>query len=145
MAKGIKFDFLSFFTREAKNLVKQYQHLMDRGVGVSLDNAPENKPSTIKKKGFSKWMVDTGELKNRGFKYLAKKDEFSVFGNSTPHSKGGTTYNKLFEIHNTAKGRYSGVFGKLPVGSKFVDRFEKEAIGQIKKHVLKVTPKVVKI
>ncbi len=151
MAKlKIKLDFKKFFIKESKNLIKYYKLFMKKKQGLNYDDAPSNKPSTVKKKGKDHWLVDTGETMQKGFKYRAKRLGMLVFASGQKHS-GRSTYIKrkdgkpagkkinksknpprlrqIFEWHN--KKNYSGVFGELPKGSAMHARFDKEANKQV--------------
>ena len=133
----IKLDFRVFFAKEArKNIIPDYKRLMTKGRGVLQDNAPTKKFPNGKK-----WMVKTGELRDKGFSFFASKDRLLVFPTKGIHSgKEGHSYRELFLRHNQGfssynRQRYSGIFGQLPVNSKFHERFKEEAIRQINKKV----------
>jgi len=124
---------------------------MNKKMGVRLDKAPDNKPSTVKRKAKNHWLVHTGETMKRGFKFKARKRDLLVYANPQKHSgktyymtKGGKkaykqkkppTYKQLF-IWNNAVG-YSGVFQKLPVGSKFPKRMIAEVGRQLHGNITK--------
>ncbi len=127
-----------FFTKEAKkNIIGKpntvfptYKSLLNRKKGIRLDKAPKNKESTIKQKGKDHWLVDTGKTMRNGFKFTAKKRSLRIFANPSRHSLGKkATYKNIFDWHNAE--RYSGVFQKLPVGSKFPERMVTEVGKQI--------------
>jgi hypothetical protein len=141
MAKvRIRLDFSKFFKREAtRNIIPSYKRLMTKGRGVENDDAP------TKDKGRKSWMVDTGELRDHGFVYRATRDRLLIFGSGKKHSskyRNPPTYKQLFQWHN--KGRsaksgetYSGIFGQLPLKSRFPDRFRDEALKQLKPQIIK--------
>ena len=133
----------TFFTKEGKNLIRQYQRLITIGRGVKNDDAPHNKPSTVKKKGKDAWLQNTGETKKSGFKMRATDNRLLVFASGDRHSGGRATYREIFEWHN-AKG-YSGVFGQLPVDSKMPERFSREVHRQLNEHIKKTLPKKIKV
>ncbi len=148
-----KLNFKKFFKHEAdRNIIgtpstpfPTYKSLMKRKQGVKLDKAPNNKISTIMKKGKDHWMVDTGNLMKKGFKRKATSHRLLIYASGSKHSgqftySGGTkkgrakkppTYRTLFRWHNM--DGYSGVFNKLPVGSQFYKRMEKDYYKQLEK------------
>ena len=135
---SIKLDFRVFFAREArKNIIPSYKRLITVGRGVEQDNAP-----TKKKPNRRKWMNATGELRGKGFSFFASKDRLLIFPTKGKHAGGEKppSYRELFTWHNQGYSshdgqRYSGIFGKLPVGSQFPKRFKEEAMRQINKKV----------
>ncbi len=137
MAK-VKLNLASFFKTEAKkNIIPSYKRLISKGQGVDIDYAPRHKnPSNNKP-----WLIDTGETNRKGYNYRAGRDKLIIFASGAKHSprvyKNGTmskkqvTYRQIFSWHNTAGGRYSGIFGKLPKGSQFPERFKAEVKTQL--------------
>jgi len=140
---NFKLKLKPFFSKEGKNTIRQYQRLITIGRGVRNDDAPHNKPSTVKKKGKDAWLQNTGETKRSGFKMRATDNRLIVFASGDKHSSGRATYRQIFEWHNQ-KG-YSGVFGQLPVDSKMPERFGKEVQRQFDKHLKKTLPKKIRI
>jgi len=163
--RKIKLDLTKFFKREAvRNIIGKpnspfptYKSLMQTKRGVSLDKAPVNILTTRKRKGKSHWMVHTGELMKKGFLYNASKMSLTIYANPSNHSgntyymtrrgkkpykqKNPPTYEQLFGWHN--KKGYSGVFEKLPVGSKFPERLVKEVGKQLYPQIRKGIPDVI--
>ena len=134
---SIKLDFRVFFAREArKNIIPDYKRLMTKGRGVLQDDAPTKMFPNGKK-----WMVDTGELRDKGFTFFASKDRLLVFPTKGIHSgEEGHSYRELFSRHNQGFSsyngqRYSGIFGQLSINSQFHKRFKAEAMRQINKKV----------
>ena len=135
---SIKLDFRVFFAREARRaIIPSYKRLITVGRGVEQDNAP-----TKKKPNRRKWMNATGELRDKGFSFIATKNRLIVFPTKGKHSGKGKqpSYRELFTWHNRGLSsynnqRYSGLFEKLPVGSQFPKRFKEEAMRQINKKV----------
>ena len=153
---AFKLKLKNFFIRESQTLIKSYKSLISRKQGVALDKAPSNKPSTVKKKGKDHWMLDTGELKNKGFAFQTTNTKMKVYAPNISHSgrstyitrKGGQpigkkiyksksppTLRQLFEWHNTADGQYSGIFQRVPVGSKLFDRLDTEIEKQFNSYI----------
>jgi len=147
MAKGVNFkgfrlNLMQFFLQEAKTLISQYKSLLTRRLGVGRDTAPRNKPSTIKRKGFDHWLVDSGDTKRKGFLSTVTRLTMRVFASKQRHkNRGDVSYEKLFELHNTAGDRYSGIFGSVPYGSKIFIRMDKEIVKQTNKFIAKRLPK----
>lgn len=131
MAK-IKLDFRTFFNREGKKIITSYKSLITNRRGVDQDDAPEKKYPNGKP-----WLVNTGALRKDGFRYIYTANRLIIFPSGAKHPGKGKqpTFRQLFRWHNTANGRYSGLFGKLPVGSAFPDRFQEEASKQLLKKV----------
>lgn len=158
MIKSLKFDLnlKHFLSKESKKLAADYKRLVIHRQGVSGDRSPDNKESTIKQKGFNKWMVATGELLSIGIKYRASRLGFLVFASGQRHSgrrmyrgqlKSGrskTTFKKLMEWHNKAKG-WSGIFERLPHDSKLPRKLEREITKQFKQSIEKAVIKKVKL
>ncbi|MDD5220151.1 MAG: hypothetical protein PHV11_06275 [Candidatus Bipolaricaulis sp.] len=142
----MKLDLTAFFQREARTIISRYKSLITQKRGVAMDDAPHNKPSTVKRKRKDHWMVDTGELNRSGFDFRVRPTELLIFASGKRHSgkrsymtKAGKrisysnshpTYRQLFKWHNQ-KG-YSGVFGKLPTGSQFPKRLVTEIVAQLR-------------
>ena len=163
----VRIDLRKFFTREAKrNIIGSpnksyptYKSLLRMKKGVKLDNAPDNDEVTAKRKGKNQWMVHTGETQRQGFLFRAKKKELLVYASKAKHSgntyymtkagktsykqKKPPTYEKIFQWHN--KRGYSGVFGQLPVGSKFPERLVKEVGKQFEPQITKGIKKVYRV
>ena len=140
--RGFKLNLTQLFTQEAKNIISSYKSLLSRRLGTRLDQAPSNKPSTIKRKGFDKWMVDSGNTKDKGFLSKVTKITMSIFASKQRHTnRSDISYEKLFQLHNTASGRYSGVFGQAPVESKIFERMDREINRQVQKFITKRLPK----
>jgi hypothetical protein len=151
MEGSIKFskhdiNLKKFFKKEIKKNIlgtyktpyPTYRSLMRMKKGVRLDHAPHNAPSTIKKKGFDHWMVETGELAKDGFEYSTKPLAMLIVASHKKHSskyKNPPSYHSLFYWHN--QHGYSGIFERLPVGSQFPKRLEKEVLRQMKKALVK--------
>jgi len=154
---GFKLNMKPFFQKESINIIKAYKNLIARRQGVRLDDAPNNAPSTAKSKGKNHWLVNTGETKNRGFAKTITRLVLIIFASKDKHSgryyadgkkhkrKNPPSYEKIFEWHNTAGGRYSGVFQELPAGSQTLNKMEKDIVKQFNKHIAKKLPKRVKI
>jgi hypothetical protein len=155
MAK-FKLNLKSFFAKEGNTIVKSYKRLLSTKRGVENDSAPPNAASTVKKKGFSHWLQDTGETKKEGFKSKTTSSRLLIFASGKRHSgkytSGGKrktrsgskpTYRELFEYHN--KDRYSGVFGQLPVGSNTIKKLDKEVTKQLNEYIDKNFPKRIRI
>ena len=135
-----RINLKKFFTKEAvRNIIGKpttnfptYKSLIQKKKGIRLDKAPKNAKSTIKRKGNDHWLVETGATMKNGFKYTAKQRSLRVYASQDKHPKKvkkKPTYKQIFEWHNAE--RYSGVFQKLPVGSKFPDRLVREVGRQI--------------
>jgi hypothetical protein len=140
--KGFKLNLTALFIQEAKNLISAYKSLLTRRIGTRGDQAPPNKPSTIKRKGKSHWMVDTGNTKNKGFLSEVTRKTLTIFASKQRHkNRSDVSYEKLFLLHNTARGRYSGVFGQAPRGSKIFQRVDKEINKQVQRFIEKRLPK----
>jgi len=138
----LHFNLRNFLQREGLTLIKSYQRLMATRKGISLDPAPNNAASTIKRKGKNHWMVDTGKLKRQGFKMLAWPMRLKVYASEDVHTRGkkrAVTYEDLFNWHNQGHDgkRYSGVFDKFPAGSKFPDRLSTEVYKQMRPQIEK--------
>lgn len=132
----------SFFQVESKTVIKSYKNLLSRKLGVRLDQAPSNKPSTIKRKGRDHWFKDSGKSIRKGFSSVVTRLRMVIFASKEKHpNRSDVSYEKLFLLHNTADGRYSGVFGQLPVGSKMFQRLDKEVNKQVQLHIAKKLPK----
>ncbi len=146
--KTPKVNLKSFFKKEAeKNIIgtpntrfPTYKSLIKTKRGIRLDNAPKNSSVTAGRKGKNHWLVDTGATMHNGFKYEAKERSLRVYANPAQHPSGKVTYKQIFEWHNLGGGpkarfnkkpRYSGVFQKLPVGSKFPERLVEEVGKQV--------------
>ena len=119
-----------FFIQESrKNLIPAQKRLLENKRGVKLDNAPSNKPSTIKRKGFDHWLKDTGKTKENAFEFSATDTTLSLFVSEKPHPKSpNVTYRDLLDWHTD---RYSGFYEQLPQGSLFPVRLYKEVQRQI--------------
>jgi len=133
----LHFNLRNFLAREGKTLITSYQRLMSIRQGVSLDPAPHNAPSTVKRKGFDKWMIHTGKLRRQGFKMQAWPMRLKVYAFTDVHSRGkkrSVSYEDLFLWHNQGHpGKtYSGVFDKFPAGSRFPERMSAEVYRQMK-------------
>ena len=138
-----RINLKKFFTKEAvRNIIGKpntvfptYKSLLNKKKGIRLDKAPRNKKSTRERKGKDHWLVDTGATMRNGFKYEAKARSLRVFASEEkhPNGKGKVTYKNIFEWHNAE--RYSGVFQKLPVGSKFPERLVREVGKQIQPQI----------
>jgi hypothetical protein len=146
-------DLKRFFKKEIKKNIlgtyktpyPTYRSLMRMKKGVRLDHAPSNKPSTIKKKGFDHWMVETGELATHGFVYSTKPLSLLISASQRKHSSkyaNPPSYHNLFNWHN--QHGYSGIFEKLPVGSQFPKRLEKEIMRQMKNVLIRKTKSIKK-
>jgi len=162
-----KLNFSKFFQKEAKNLASQYKRLLSNKQGVMIgtagriDSAPHNRPFTIMKKGFDHWLVATGETRDKGILFKSGKWFMTVFASDKQHSgkymdkrkirepgpdsPSPPTYKELFERHNTADGRYSGIFGGMPKGTAFFQRFQKEFERQLIPQIKKELKKTIKI
>ena len=123
MAEELKLNLTKVLTREAKNVIAAYRRLMSRGQGVELDQAPK------KQKGKGVWMIDTGATKSNGFAFTVRKTSMKVYAPNSKHPSGKVTYKDIFNWHNMKN--YSGVFNKLPAGSKFPERVVKEVGRQV--------------
>lgn len=139
----LQFNLRPFLAGEGVKLISAYKRLMQVKQGVSLDPAPNNAPSTVRRKGKDHWMVDTGKLKRSGFKSQSWPMRLRVFASPEIHSirtskrSGKTwrvTHEQLFLYHNQGhpEKRYSGVFNKFPAGSNFPDRFSREVYRQMR-------------
>ena len=144
-----KINLRKFFRIEAiKNIIGKpntrfptYKSLLNKKKGIRLDNAPDNAQSTKKAKGKNHWMVSSGNTMKNGFKYEAKPRSLRVYASQAKHKLSKkVTYEQIFKWHNkggdpSAKynksERYSGIFQKLPVGSKFPVRLVREVGKQI--------------
>ena len=130
----IKLNFKTFFAREARrNIIRDYKSLISKGRGTRQDSAP-----TKKKPNGRPWMINTGELKDKGFSFVATRNRLVIFPTKGIHSGKGKqpSYRSLFTWHNQGLSshnnqRYSGVFGQLSVKSDFPKRFQKEAGKQL--------------
>lgn len=150
--KKFAISLRAFFTKEAKNLISTYKRLISNRQGIDLDDAPSNAPSTVAKKGFNHWMVETFELKDKGFNSKINDNGFSVFASKRTHTtKRGRklpskipTYEDLFTWHNAKK--YSGVFGnRMPKGSQFYQRLVKEVYKQLQPQIAREFTRRVKV
>ena len=156
----LKADFTIFFRAESKKIIASYKRLIAIRRGVSNDNAPHNAPSTRMRKGKDHWLVDTGETKKNGFNSIVRPKRLLIFASGERHSarrskhprhgtisKPGPTYRQLFRWHGhgSNKKRYSGVFGKLPSGSQFPQRFVNEAARQIRPQIARQLTKRIKV
>lgn len=158
-----------FFDKEAKTIIASYKSLLTKKQGVSLDPAPKNAPATIRKKGKDHWLVDTGETRREGFAFITQPTRMVIYASGKKHSgrytqmlvpeggkkkrgqwqiptrkvirqgKSKPTYRQIFRWHNQ-KG-YSGIFGKLPVGSGFPKRFVAEVVKQLRPQIAEQTLK----
>jgi len=158
-----------FFDKEAKGIIASYRRLLTMKQGVSLDPAPHNAPATIRKKGKDHWLVDTGETKREGFEFITTPNRLVIYASGKKHSgrytqmlvpegsqrkrgqwriptrkvtrqgKSRPTYRQIFRWHN--QKNYSGIFGKLPVGSKFPQRFVAEVVKQLRPQIAEETIK----
>ncbi|MBL4896304.1 MAG: hypothetical protein JKY75_05470 [Erythrobacter sp.] len=157
----IKLNFKIFFTKEAKkNIIGKpttsyptYASLLNSKRGINLDSAPRNKKSTIKTKGKDHWLVSTKETMKKGIKFGAQPLRLSVFASGKKHSgkylyaggskrgksKNPPTYRSLFRWHN--QEHYSGIFNKLPRGSQFFKRLQKECDRQVERELKKQVKK----
>lgn len=137
------FNLRPFLAKEGVKLIAAYKRLMQVKQGVSLDPAPHNAPSTVRRKGFDHWMVHTGKLKRSGFKMQSWPMRLRVYASPDIHSvrvskrSGKThrvTHEQLFAWHNQghAGKTYSGVFSKFPAGSRFPERFSQEVYRQMR-------------
>lgn len=158
MLKSVKFDLnlKRFFDRESKKLKNDYKMMVIKKRGISGDKSPDNKESTIRQKGFNRWLVATGETLTSGIKNRGKKLGFIVFASGLKHSgnrmykrtlrKGESRpkYREIFEWHNKAKG-WSGIFEKLPHDSRLPERLEKEVTKQFDKAIKKAVIKKVRV
>ena len=122
--KKLKLNLKTILIKEAKNLITQYKRLLSSGRGVLHDDSPK------KKSGKGKWLIDTGETKNKGFAFTARNKSFTIYALPTKHSKSKATYRQIFGWHNMAQG-WSGVFNRLPQGSKMPERVVEEAGRQV--------------
>jgi len=128
------FDLTHFFIREAtRSLIPAQKRLIATKRGVALDDAPHNKPSTIKQKGFDHWLYETGETKKNVFKYKAGRRSLTLYASDDQHSKG-PAYSSLIDWHTQ---NYSGLFQQLPHGSAFPVRLAKEIYKQVKPKIYK--------
>ena len=128
-------DLTNFFVNEARrNLIPAQRRLISTKRGVLLDNAPRNKPATVKAKGFDHWLYETGKTKQNAFDYKAGKINLTLFASQERHPKG-PTYEQLIGWHTD---RYSGLFTQLPVGSAFPGRLANEVVKQMKAQLGKV-------
>jgi len=149
--KGFKLDLRDFFEVEGDKIIRAYKGLLRKKRGIAQDDAPSNEPSTVKRKGFNHWMKDTGKTISRGFqKLVPSKTKLIVQASPLKHPKrSDVSYHDIFDLHNKVDKKtgksYSGVFGQLPVGSRTIQRMNKEMIKQVDKHILKNTPKRIKI
>ena len=148
----LKVDFREFFTREAsRNLIPTLKKLMTQKRGVAQDPSPANAPRTVMRKGKNHWLVDTGETRRNAFRFAVRPDELLIYpggarhsGKHTSHgkikhSKGpNPTYRDIFRWHNTGKGRYSGIFGKVPSRSDVFRRILKEYNRQVEPQILRL-------
>ena len=164
----IRIDLRKFFTREAKrNIIGNpntsfptYKSLLNKRMGIKLDSAPDNDEKYSKLKGKNHWLVRTGETMNKGFQFKVGKRDLLIFASKKTHSgkgfrmtksrgrvntkaKNPPTYEKIFQWHN--KKNYSGVFGQLPIGSKFPKRLIAEVGKQILPNITKGIKRVYKV
>lgn len=146
-----KINLKKFFRVEAiKNIIGKpntqfptYKSLLNKKKGIRLDSAPNNKEATRKAKGKNHWLVNTGNTMNKGFKFDAKPKSLRVFASKEKHSLNKkVTYEQIFKWHNA--DRYSGIFQKLPVGSKFPERLVREVGKQIGPQMVKYLRKGLK-
>ena len=129
----IKLDFRTFFNREGRTIITEYKKLITKGRGTEQDDAPDKVFPNGKP-----WLVNTGALRKDGFRFAASANRLIIFPSGAKHPGKGKSrpiFRQLFRWHNTANGRYSGVFHKLPVQSAFLDRFQEEASRQLMKKV----------
>lgn len=154
MAFKPNFNLSAFWTKESKNIIKSYKNLMTQGRGVLQDDAPRKQKNNRKP-----WLVNTGETRDKGFDSKHNRLRLLVFASGREHSgktrwitkngkvrtgqaKSKPTHRQIFRWHNkgisSASGEtYSGVFGQLPVGSKFEDRLRAEVSRQTKREILR--------
>ena len=123
-----------FLNKEGKNLISVYKRFLSVGKGILNDSSP------TKKSGKGKWLIDTGETKEKGFAHKATNISLTVYALNKKHSgrdsrgykkKNPPTYAQIFNWHNQSQG-WSGIFGnKLPVGSEFPRRLVTEVGRQV--------------
>lgn len=145
----LHFNLRNFLQREGLTLIKSYKRLMAVKQGISLDAAPHNAASTVKRKGKDHWMVDTGKLKRQGFKMQAWPMRLKVYASTDVHTHGkkrAVTHEDLFQWHNQghAGKTYSGVFNKFPAGSRFPERLSTEVFKQMRPQVEKAFSRRIK-
>lgn len=152
----LHFNLRNFLRQEGATLVRSYQRLIATRKGISLDPAPHNAPSTVKRKGKDHWMVHTGTLKRDGFKMQAWPMRLKVYASTEVHSRrvskrtGRThtvTHEQLFLYHNQGHPDkpYSGVFNKFPAGSRFPERMSREVYKQMRPQLEKAFTKRIKV
>lgn len=154
-----------FLDAEGKKLAASYKRLIAKKQGVRLDPSPHNKWSyAITKQHGDHWLVNTGETKKKGIRWKADNRKLSVYASIARHSgrryyyspktgirkvykqKNPPTYRQIFKWHNQVQG-WSGVFGELPAGSGFPNRFINEVSRQVAPQIYEMFPKkeVIKI
>lgn len=101
-------DLSKFFRKEAPKLRNQIRNNIKRKRGWRGDPAPHNSPVTVQIKGKDHWLVDTGELMNKGIKYDSHKLGMSLYASDQRHTNSEDTYSEIFDAYSR---RYSGAFG----------------------------------
>lgn len=141
---NFKLDLQTFWKKESGIIIKTLKRLITLQRGVKMDNAPNNTPSTIKQKGKSHWLVNTGQLRAKGILSKWTKSVLTIFVNPAkhPNARNNFGYDDIFEEHTQ---EYSGLFSQLPAGTKTPERIANEVNDQLYRHIKKKLKRRVKL
>ncbi len=146
----------SFFERESTIFINQIKTKISQKKGIDNDPAPQNKPSTVKRKGKNHWLFDTGETKKNAFKKSASNTGFIIRLSNKRHSgtrntpagkrkyKTKARYSDIMDWVG-ADERYSGAVLAFTKGSRFRDRLTRVTHRQVKKILISGIPEKLKI
>ena len=100
----IKFDLSKELNLAGQIIRKDHFQRLERGKGVKGTNMRALKPSTIKRKGSSKILVDTGKMRNLVIKKANKNNQVVEISPGKKAKRNGVTNQKIGYYHQTGSG-----------------------------------------
>ena len=100
----IKFDLSKELNLAGQIIRKDHFQRLERGKGVKGTNMRALKPSTIKRKGSSKILVDTGKMRNLVIKKANKNNQVVEISPGKKPTRNGVTNQEIGYYHQTGAG-----------------------------------------
>jgi len=100
----IKFDLSKELNLAGQIIRKDHFQRLEKGQGVNGNKMEELKPTTIKRKGSSKILVDTGKMRNLVIKKANKKNQVVEIFPGKKATRNGVTNQEIGYYHQTGAG-----------------------------------------